>query len=230
MALSGKQKGRKQVAEWQSWEKKAQDRKFLVIGGTLAILAVVILIALVFRVRNVVVEHTLVAQPRPMLINSHPPQLLQPFICDARAGSQGATNIQTFLKNIGSLGTSDVSTAFLLRVVPEQHVGITAFDQIPAGNCRDKPRGARRTAALAEGEETTPYLPQATMALPPLLRGEAIQLYGVSCVFYSDSSRNDHAACDTYRFRPTRGAPVFVCDGTPEVGKFDEAPVASCTN
>jgi hypothetical protein len=230
MAHSGKEKGKKPVAEWQSWEKGAQDRKFLIVGGTLAVLAVIILIVVVFSIHNVLVEHRLGAQSRPTLINNHQPQLLQPFICDARSGSQGANNIQTFLKNIGSSGATDVSTTFLLRVVPEQHVGIAAFDEIPAGNCRDKARGARRTAALSAGEETTPYMPQPAMTLPPLLSGEAIQLYGVSCVFYSDGSRNDHAACDTYRFRPTRGNPVFVCDGTPQVGKFDDAPIASCTN
>jgi hypothetical protein len=230
MPLSGKQKGRKQVAKWQSWEKRAQDRKFLVVGGILAVVALAILIALVFRVRGDMAEHTLGAQSRPLLINSHPPHLLQPFTCDAGSGSQTANNIQTFLKNIGSLPTADVSTTFLLQVVPEQHVGIAAFDQIPAGNCRDKPRGARRTASLSAGEETTPYLSQPATALPPLLKGESVQLYGVSCAFYSDSSRNDHAACDTYRFRPIRGTPVFVCDGTPQTGKFDEAPVNSCTN
>ena len=230
MALSGKEKGKKQVAEWQSWEKTAQDRKFLVIGGTCAVVAVVILIALVFHIRNGLEERTAGAQSRAMLINNHPPELIQPFMCDAQSGSQGANNIQTFVKNIGSLGTADVTTSFLLQVVPEQHVGIAAYDQIPAGNCRDKPRGASRAALLSAGEETTPHMPQPAMTLPPLLSGEAIQLYGVSCVYYSDTSRNDHAACDTYRFRPTRGTPVFVCDGTPLAGKFDEAPVNSCAN
>ena len=228
MALSGKDKSRKQVAEWQSWEKRAQDRKFLVVAGALAAFAAAILIGGVFSMRHVLLEHALVAQSRSTLIDNHPPQLLQPFICDAESGSQGANKIQTFLKNIGSVGTADVSSTFLLQVVPEQHVGIASFDEIPAGNCRDKPRGSRRTAALSAGEEATPRLPLPAMALPPILNGEAVQLYGVSCVYYSDSSRNDHAACDTYRFRPTRGTPVFVCDGTPQAGKFDEAPVASC--
>jgi len=230
MALSGKEKGKKRVAEWQSWEKSAQDRKFLVIGGACAVLAVVILIALVFHVRNGMVERQLVAQSRSMLINTHPPQLLQPFFCDAQSASQGANNIQTFLTNIGSLAASDITTTFLLQVVPEQHIGIATFDQIPAGNCHARPRGARQMASIRAGEETAAHLPQPGMTLPPLLSGESLQLYGVSCVYYSDSLRNDHATCDTYRYRPTRGTPVFVCDGTPQAGKFDETPVNSCTN
>jgi hypothetical protein len=231
MAFSaGKDKGKKQVAKWQSWEKSAQDRKFLIVGGALVVFTAVILVSLVFRMRSAMVERTLSVQSRPTLINIHPPELLQPFICDASSGSQGANNVQTFLKNIGSSGATDVSTTFLLQVVPEQRVGLPSVDEIPSGSCRDKPRGSRRTAALSPGEETTPRLPLPSMMLPPLLSGEAVQLYGVSCVFYSDNSRNDHAVCDTYRFRPIRGTPVFVCDGTQRAGKFDEASIANCGN
>jgi hypothetical protein len=117
---------------------------------------------------------------------------------------------------------------FTLRVVPERKVGIPEFDEIPSGDCSAKGRGTP-TSPIPPGQETTLFLREPLTKLPPLLDGEAAQLYGVSCLRYSDPHGTPHAACDTYRLRLVTGASVFICDGQPQTGTFDPEPVSNCS-
>jgi hypothetical protein len=220
---------RKQVAEWQSWEKRGQDRKFLLIIATLGGLAVAIVGAVFLILHKSPVEvSTVAADARPTLINAKPPELLQPFICDTRSGFRPG-KIRVFLKNTGNSRAIDVTPTFSLHVVRERPVGIPAFDQIPDGNCADRVLGFPSAGPLAAGAESSALLAEQAVTLPPIFNGEAFQLYALSCIYYGDGSR-DRGVCDTYRFRPADGTAAFMCDAMPRTGKFDIASITNCAN
>jgi len=222
-----KSRSKKPVPKWQSWEKGALDRKFQVITGILVVLGVFILAGIGYLIHNSVAERSVTVETRSTVVNTRAPQFLHPFVCDLTKGFQSG-EIRTFLKNVGNSTAANVASTFSLRLVPEKRVGIAEFDDIPSGNCGEKPVGLPKLSILA-AREITRQLPQPVVALPPLLGGEGVQLYGVSCAFYSDGT-SDRAACDTYRFRLAGGGAVFMCDGTPKTGKFDEASIANCGN
>ena len=116
---------------------------------------------------------------------------------------------------------------FALRLVPDKKVGMPEFDDIPQGDCKTKTSAKPFAKLMDGGEELTPVLPARLLKMPPLLSGEAAQLYGTSCFYYSDPTGNQHISCETYHFS-VANAPVFICDNTPKAGAFDSTPVAAC--
>ena len=204
------------------------DRRFQLLTRGLVVLGVGISIGIGFVIYKVMAARTAVVEARPLVINSSPPELIQPFICDLRAGFQ-AGSIRTFLRNVGDSQAVHITQTFALRMVPERKVGIPSFDEIPSGNCKDKAQGVPMAGVLAITQINTTVLPQPVVTLPPLLSGESAQLYGVSCAYYEDDAGTRHSVCDTYRYRLADGSAAFTCDGSPRAGKF-EASMMNCGN
>jgi hypothetical protein len=227
VALRGKKaSSRKQVAIWQQWEKSALDRNFRIIAIVLALIALAS-IATIAVISSRFFIHP-AGKPRPVVVNSRPPELLQPVICDLKAGVQTG-EVRMSIRNAGNARADYILPAFTAQLVPERHVGIEAFDQVLKLTCKDRPLRAPIADSLDTGQEVNPRMPKPVVTMPPLLQGETAQLYGYSCIYYSDISGTNHATCDTYRFKPASGNPVFVCDGTPKTGTFD-GPLTNCGN
>jgi len=224
---AAKANSRKQVPKWQSWEKAAQDRKFLAIIAVVAIAAVAAFAAIAIRVRDAYTEYRSALDRRPMLINQSPPALLQPLVCDARKGLHTGA-MRVFIKNIGTARATNIVPSLVLRVVPEQNANVPDNGQIPRGNCRDRPLAAAARAPLAAGETDSPLLPQPVLKFPPFPPQRHVSLYGLSCIYYTDDAGANHASCDTYHLRPAAGTPTFMCDGSAGSGTFVAALVASC--
>ena len=167
--------------------------------------------------------------PRPNLVNNRPPEFLAPIVCDLRAGIN-SSGVRAFIRNIGDASAADVVETFTMHLVPDKKVGMAEFDDIPQGDCNTKTSDKPFAKLMDSGEETTPVLPARLLKMPPMLSGEAAQLYGTSCFYYSDPSGHRHISCETHHFTVAGGAPVFMCDDTPKTGSFDPAPVASCGN
>ena len=166
---------------------------------------------------------------RPNLINNRPPEFLEPVVCDLRAGIN-SSGVRAFIRNVGDVRATNVVETFALHLVPDKKVGMPEFDDIPQGDCKTKTSAEPFAKLMESGEETTPVLPARLLKMPPLLSGEAAQLYGTSCFYYSDPSGNQHISCETHHFTVAGGTPVFMCDNTPKAGAFDPAPVATCGN
>ncbi len=224
-----KARSKQPVPKWQSWEKRSLDRKFLIFTVALSIFGLGILGTLGYLIRQAIVERQTAVGSRPTLIDVHPPEFIEPFVCNAHTGLK-SDGVRQFLKNIGNSGATNLAPYVAIRVVPERRIGSPEFDDISGGNCRERPFGIHTISPLAGGAETSQHLPQPSITMPTLMEGEPVQLYGVSCAYYTDGGGNDHGSCNTYRFRPTNGNTIFMCDGTPKTGKFDTASVVSCAN
>jgi hypothetical protein len=220
---------KKRTVGWESHERAVLDRKFLFLRNILIAAALPVLILIGLTIRNLVIERRTAGERRPRVVNSRAPELTQPFVCDLSAGLHSG-NLQTYVRNVESGEASNVFQTLALHVVPERKVNIPEFDEVPNGDCQTRPRVHYATKLLSSGRETMALLPEPKVAIPPLLAGEIARLYSVSCIYYSDNSGLNHGSCDTYRFRLANGNSYFICDGSPETGKFDDAPVTSCGN
>ena len=214
---------------WQSPESAALDRIYLLFRNIVIAGAILTLIILIVAGRNVFIERRNAILSRPRIVNTRPPELLQPFVCDLKTGLHSG-RLQTFVRNVENAEPGSVFQTLALHIVPAQKVGIPEFDEVPNGNCQDRPGGGSPTTLLPGGRETVTGLAEPKVMMPPLLTGETAQLYGVNCIYYSDSAGSSHTSCDTYRFRLAGGSPYFVCDGSPNAGTFDAVPVTSCGN
>ncbi len=174
----------------------------------------------------------------PNVINSRPPELLQPMVCDRKSGLHTG-NMQTFVKNVGNLRAINVNPYFVItKIVPEKKTGNAFVDDLPVGNCSMKPIMQEAAFNLAPGQETGAGIRQSAMTIPNLPEGTVFQFYFVSCVYYSDDYGSNHATCDTYRLNfPSSnpldvlgGSPSFICDSTPRMGRFFGAITGHCQN
>jgi hypothetical protein len=168
------------------------------------------------------------AQHMPLVINSRAPEFLQPFICDVQKGFHTG-NMQTAVKNIGNASAYHVVSYFgFPKIIPEKKTGKPFFDALPDVNCKVQVKANELESPLAPGQEMFPQIRQMAGTLPPISNTDPIQLYWVSCVYYSDDYGAKHATCDTYRlmFPSTNpldvlsGSPTLFCDATPKMGKF----------
>jgi hypothetical protein len=206
----------------------ALDRKFRFVRTFMLVFGVAVSMAIGFMIYRFMSDRD--AQgPRPNLVNNRPPEFLAPIVCDLRAGID-SSGVRAFIRNVGDASASNVVETLTMHLVPEKKVGMSEFDDIPQGDCKTKTSAKPFAKLMESGEETTPVLPARLLKIPPLLSGEAAQLYGTSCFYYSDLSGNQHISCETHHFTVAGGTPVFMCDDTPKTGAFDPTPVASCGN
>jgi hypothetical protein len=206
----------------------ALDRKFMLIRGFLVAFGVAAIVVIGFMIHRAMSDRE-VPGARPNLINSRQPEFLEPFVCDLRAGII-SSGIRAFIRNIGDAPAHNVVETFTLHLLPDKKLGIPEFDDIPQGDCKTPSSAKPLTALMDSGEETTPVLAARLLKLPPLLNGEAGQLYGSTCFYYSDPSGTLHINCETHHFTVAGGTSVFMCDSTPKSGAFDSTAVATCGN
>lgn len=211
-----------------SREAAALDRKFRLIRTFLVVFGVAVIVVIGLMLYRFMSTRD-VQGPRPNLVNNRAPEFSEPFVCDLKAGIS-SSGVRAFIRNIGDAGARDPVETFSLHLVPEKKVDIPEFDDIPQGDCRTKTSAKPFTAVMDSGEETTPVLQARLLKMPPLLSGEASQLYGTSCFYYSDPAGNQHISCETYHFRDAGGSAIFLCDDTPKSGTFDPTPVTTCGN
>lgn len=173
----------------------------------------------------------------PLVVNSRPPEFLQPFTCSPTTGLKTG-NMQITVKNIGNRKADDVFAMLLqIKIVPEKKTGNPLFDDIPKGDCDAKINPNPLEFTMAPGEEKRPQIRQmGSMGMPPISDGDPVQLYAVNCIYYSDEYRHHHGTCDTYRLSfpssepldAINGTPTFVCDGRPKIARFQEALEGHC--
>ena len=170
----------------------------------------------------------------PLVINSRPPQLLQPFICYPQF-KYG--NFQSAVKNVGSARAVNVSPPTdYFKIIPEVKTGNALIDTLPPVNCDGKYTSGKTAFNLAPGEEVFPQTRQGVRFGPPFQQGEVVQLFLLTCVYYSDDYAVSHTTCDTYRLNlPSTnpldilaGSPSFVCDANPKIGKFISQVTGHC--
>src|SRR5580700_8328222 len=100
LPLRGKKaRGRKHVAKWQQREKAALDRKFRIIAIILVAIAVSAIAAIAVISRKFFMRPG--NETRAIVVNSGPPELLQPFICDLKGGIQTG-DVRMFIRNGGN--------------------------------------------------------------------------------------------------------------------------------
>ena len=206
----------------------ALNRNFFLIRTFLVVFGVAAIAAIGFMIHRVISDRE-VQGALPNLVNTRPPEFLNPVVCDLTNGIS-SSGVRAFIRNIGDAPASNVVETFALHLVPDKKVGIPEFDEIPQGDCQAKTSAKPFVNLMASGEETTPVLPAHLLKMPPLLSGEGAQLYGTSCFYYSDAAGAPHISCETHHFTVAGGAPVFLCDNTPKSGAFDDTPLATCGN
>lgn len=222
-----KKRRKKPGSLWQRWERTELDEKFLIVLIVLVFVAVCVIAGMGVMTRKVIVAQK--NRARPTVINLRPPELTRPFQCDLKTGFRSGA-IQTYIRNDGNAAAEDIYQTFGFRIVPDQKVNIAEFDEIPSGDCNAQPAAPSPRFGLGVGQQVTPELPQPTVILPPLLKGEVSRLYGVSCAYYADAAGTRHASCDTYRLRLASGTDIFMCDGSEQLGRFEPGPVVNCGN
>jgi hypothetical protein len=174
---------------------------------------------------------------RPLVVNSRPPELLQPLVCDQKSNALRTGNFRFFVKNVGNARAIDVVPYIAtVKLVPEKKTGNAALDNPPPVDCDLRPPAANGAFSLAPGQDRATQATESEISAVGLSQGAAVELYLVSCVDYSDESGSRHAACDTYRFNLPSGDPmdlvggnpVFFCDGIPRAGRFVAALTGHC--
>jgi hypothetical protein len=176
-------------------------------------------------------------ESRPLVVNSRPPELLQPLVCDPKSHALTTGNVRIFLKNAGNARAVNVVPSLVtIKLVPEKKTGNASLDDLPSVNCDLKPPTAKDAFNLAPGQQRVTQVSQSVMSVSGLPQGAAVQLYLVSCVDYSDEHGSNDATCDMYRFNlPSSdpmdvlsGNPIFFCDGIPRAGRFVAAIAGHC--
>src|SRR3989442_1388821 len=124
----------------QSWRSASALRKVEIV-----LLAIAATGGLGYLVAYIAVSVSQRSQTRrehaPLVINSHPPELLQPFTCDPKDGLH-AGNMQFSVKNVGNARAYDVFPYInLLKIVPEDKVGDALIDALPPIDCDKKVNG-----------------------------------------------------------------------------------------
>jgi hypothetical protein len=222
---------RKKWSLWQHWKRASRKQQMKWgaegIGVLLGIGVLVYYVASYFQS-----ERHFQFEYKPFVVNSRPPQLLQPFVCDVKRNGFTFGNMRTFVKNIGNARAINVVPYDItLRVVPENRTGIAQIDNPPTVDCAKK-LNAQAVKDLdypmGPGLEVSPEIRQGVGTIPRMKDGDTAQLYATSCVYYSDDYGKSHGTCDTYRLQlPSDnpvdvlyGTPTFACDGTPRMGTF----------
>ncbi len=214
----------------RSWRAASPIQKLgLVITGIGTAVALCLLIVNIWKTLQdkwaVQIQHA------PLVINSRPPQLLQPFICNRETGLH-LGNMQFAMKNVGNASALNVIPYMrIMKIIPENKTGNPIFDEIPVGNCKASITMKGLEYPLAPGREFFSPIRQGVKAIPPLAEGETVQFHVSSCIYYSDEYGGHHGTCDTYiLLLPSSnpldvlgGTPSFICDGTPKMGKFGAA-------
>lgn len=219
----------------QNWRAVSpMARLTLIVGVVLAIATVGYVCVTVWQTLQakwvVQIEHA------PLVINSRPPELFQPIICDAKEGLHTG-NIHTFIKNVGNGRALNVNPYRMsMKVVPAIKTGIAIIDDPPHVDCNVKQTNHDIALNLAPGQETGATIRQSGWNSAMLSEGPAYEVFFVSCIDYSDEYGNDHATCDTFllSFQSSEpldaltGLPTFICDRTPKVAKFFGAATGNC--
>jgi hypothetical protein len=203
------------------------DRKFRLLKILLVVLGVIVIVGIGVAV-HAFMSNGDVQEARPNLVNNRPPEFSSPVICDLKSGIN--SSVRAYIRNIGDARATNVIETIALHLVPDKTVGNPEFDNIPQGDCKTKSSAKPFTLSMDSGEENTPLLSARLLKMPPLLNGEAAHLYGTSCFYYSDPFGKQHISCETRRFIPADGTPVFMCDNTPKPGTFDSQPLNNCAN
>jgi hypothetical protein len=207
----------------------------IVFAGITAAAAVGYLLVSIWQTRQA--KHLAQIEFRPLVVNSRPPELLQPFVCDQKRNALSTGNLRTFVKNVGrARAINVVPYMMMMKVIPEKKTGQAFIDDVPSVNCDLKPTMPEATFNLAPGQEWDTQIRQSVLSVFGLPEGAAVQLYLVSCVYYSDEYGSNHGTCDTYRLNlPSinaldvfSGSPSFICDGTPRTGRFAGAITGHC--
>jgi hypothetical protein len=224
---------KKKVSIRQRWNQTALHNKYLVVKGMLALISGAVYTVTVL-VQTILSERHRKEDHRAIIINSRPPEFLQPFVCDVKAGFHTG-NMQILIKNVGNATADIFPTMFEMKVVPERKRGTHSIDDPPAADCSGKIREETMMFPLVPGREVRPQIRQSAMSLPAISDKEPVQLYAVNCVYYRDAGVN-HATCDTYRLQLTstnpidalNGTPSFLCDKIPRIGRFIETLTGHC--
>lgn len=173
----------------------------------------------------------------PLIINSRPPELLRPFVCDQERHTLSMGNMQLFVKNVGNARAINVNPYIsTTKLVPEKRTGNAFLNDLPYVNCDAEPKVPDTTINLAPGQELIPQKDQTAVSFVAFPDQTVFQLYFVSCIYYSDDHGSDHATCDTYRLDLSTdnplgalsGSPSFFCDQKPRIGRFVEAVRGHC--
>jgi hypothetical protein len=149
--------------------------------------------------------------------------------------------MQSWVKNVGNAQAKKVfAYANTLRFVPNSKVGSKGIEDIPEvseKNCETRIENGAPILSMSPGQELSPQTRQAAASFPKIGRGEKVQLYDVSCVYYSDEYDISHGSCTTFRmFIPDPalhgigGQEEFACDGTPILGRFSAYVTDQCQN
>src|SRR5438309_1897383 len=109
----------KKKSLYQNWKSLSRTRQLEmilfalgVLGGVGYLIAYIVISA--SQTRQAQMQHA------PLVINSRPPELLQPFTCDPKAGLRTG-NMQTFVKNVGNARAVNVNPYVMMtKIVPEQ--------------------------------------------------------------------------------------------------------------
>jgi hypothetical protein len=228
----------KHVSIKQRWNKTALHNKSLVIMAALG-LAFAIPYYGNAIVQTFLTERHRKEDRRPLVIHSRPPRFLQPLTCtpDRAGGGLIYGNMEIFVKNIKG-DTAEQVFPFMsqMKVIPEHKTGDRFWDDIPVGQCDVIPKASPMMFSLVPGEEKSVQIRQGVLTLPPLKKGDTVQLYRVDCVYYSDHEGTQHETCDSYRLSVPSddpldrafGTPSFSCDGTPKAGVFTQTIGGSC--
>jgi len=206
-------------------EVAALDKKFFIVRTLLVVVGIALIVGIGIMT-HLVMSSRDNSGALPRLVLTKQPEFVDSPVCDVKTGFR-ASDVRTFIKNIGDAPANNVIETFSLRLVPEKKVGLPEFDEIPQGNCKTRPVVKPVANIMAGEEEGIPVLPAPVLTMPPLLKGEAAQLYGTTCFYYSDIAGAAHASCETHHFTLAND-PVFICDATPKIGDFDSAPVTTC--
>jgi hypothetical protein len=222
----------------RSWKSASPITKLTVIFAGLAALSALAYVVVAIW-QTVEVRLGRLAQHMPLVINSRPPEVLGGFTCDPKQGFRFDA-MRTYIKNIGDGRAIDMDSRYYEpKVIPAEHPTGNAFiDAVPQVDCTKKlnPVKDQSRITLAPGEVWRWDIAPLVGTFPQSLTGATLQMFFVSCAYYSDEYGGTHGTCDTYRlqfpnadFTSAFGrTPVFVCDGTTRTGEFFGTPGGHC--
>jgi hypothetical protein len=221
---------------WRAYSRVKQAEFVIASLAAIGVIGYLIAYISVSVIQKNEASRALQIEHAPLVINSRPPKLLQPFTCSPETGFHSG-NIQTFVKNIGNARAINVNPHFSrMKIVPEKPTGDPFYDSRPEVNCDRNVRMPGLEFNLPQGVEYQTLTRQAVMTLPPLSKSSTVQLYYAQCVYYVDDYGANHGTCDTYVLQlPSKnpldilsGSPTFVCDGEEKTGTFAGAMTGHC--
>jgi hypothetical protein len=235
---SKKAENPKRISLRQRWNKTALHNKILATAGAIAAISGTVY-AITFVVDRIVDWNRYRVEHRSLVIHARPPRFLQPVTCDPDRSGGGFTygNAESSVKNIGNDTAGHVYPfMFEMKIIPEHKTGDHFWDDLPVANCDFVPNANPMMFSLLHGEEKSVQIRQGVMGLPPLKKGDSVQLYRMECAYYTDAQEMHHAVCDLYRFYVPSddpldrimGTPSFSCDGSPRIGTFQQYLTGGC--